>query len=37
MRENHLLAISIFLKLKTQDQKLKFLVWWGEGHGDHKT
>jgi hypothetical protein len=37
MRDNHLLATSTFLKPKTQDQKLKSLVWWGKGHGGHKT
>jgi hypothetical protein len=28
MRENHLLVTSTFFNSKTQNQKLKFLVWW---------
>jgi len=36
MKENHLLATSTFLEPKTEDQKLKSLVWGGEGHGGYK-
>jgi len=36
MKKNHLLATSTFLEPKTQDQKLKYLIWGGEGHGGYK-
>jgi len=36
MRENDLLATFTLFEFKTQDQKLKSLVWWEEGYDSHK-
>jgi hypothetical protein len=36
MKENHLLITFIFFEPKTQNKKLKYLIWlWEEGHGGY--